>query len=57
MEIVFDNAFLTEFINILNTKFPRSSNLGMVVLFMGASLDFVATKCTETFPDCETDLI
>ena len=32
-------------------KFPNISNLGIVVSFIGATLDFAVNKTTLTFPD------
>ena len=49
--------FLTEAINLFSKTFPSNSNLGIAVLFIGASLDFEATKCTLETPDFETALI
>ena len=48
---IFESALLTEAINRLNKTFPSNSNLGIVVPFIGASLDFETTKCTLETPD------
>ena len=50
------SAFSTKFIYLVINKFPRSSHLGILVGFNGASLDFAATKFRETFPDFKTCL-
>ena len=47
--------FLTESISLLNSKFPRSSSLGIVESLIGASLDLEVTKTTETVSDLKID--
>ena len=57
MLITLERPFLTESIKRINKAFASSSNLGIAVLFIGASLHFEATKCTLETLDYETVLI